>query len=426
MSRFVTYRISDQLSPQALKLGETKEYRLALSDKPSIVVLPFDNMSGDPEQAFFSDGIADDIITDLSRYGELLVIARQSAFAFHNRDESVNEFANHLGVEYVLEGSVRRAGERARITAKLIEVGTQTTLWAERFDREVRDILDVQEEIASVIVNTLVGQLAYRHYTRIRLRNADAVTAYDHALKAQQHVWAFSHEGTVLARREAEMAIRLEPNYARAHAVLAWALHTQGCNGWSDDPNRPFDQALKHAKAAVAADENEPWGHCTLGFTLWWRDRDFNRGLDEVRLAVQLNPSNAHFRMIVGATLAYMGKGLEALEEIDTAMRLNPLYPGLYLIHQSRAYFVAGKYEEALSQIERAVVAMPTHANALALLAACYAVLGRTDSAANVIPDIRSASPDFTLEFIRRTLPFAKSSDLDLFCNLLKDAGLPE
>lgn len=420
------YRVQAQTDSQVCESDTTREYRLALPEKPSIVVLPFENMSGDPGQSFFSDGIADDIITDLSRYEELLIIARHSAFAFHARDESVYEFARQLGVEYVLQGSVRRAGERARVTANLIEVESRTTLWAERFDREVRDILDVQEEIAIVIVNTLIGRLAYRRYTRIQLRNADAVSAYDHALKAQQHIWSFSQEDAMRARREAEMAIELEPNYARAHAVLAWALHTQGSNGWSDNPDRPFDGALKHAKAAVAADENEPWGHCTLGFTLWWRDRDINRGLDEAQLAIQLNPSNAHFRMILGALLAYMGKGVEALEEIDTAMRLNPLFPGLYLVHQSRAFFVAGMYEEALSQAERAASAMPTHANALALLAACYAALGRTERAANVIPEIRNASPDFTLGYIRRILPFANSSDLDFFCNLLKESGLPE
>lgn len=413
--------LEDEASPSSIQTAERYD-----RGRPSIVVLPFANQSANPDQSYFSDGIADDIITDLSRYSELFVIARQSAFAFHNRHETTCEFANHLGVQFVLDGSVRRQDKRVRVTAQLIEVGSQTTLWADKFDREIRDIFDVQEEIATVIVNTLVGQISHRHSTRVRLRNTDAVSAYDHMLKAQQHIWNFSPEDIAQSRREAEAAIRLDPDYARAHAVLAWALHTQGTNGWSDDPDRPFDKALEHAKAAVAADENEPWGHCALGFVVWWRDRDFKRGLDEVRIAVRLNPSNAHFRMIVGATLAYMGKGDEALEEMDTAMRLNPLYPGLYLVHKSRAYFVAGRYEEALSQMERAAAAMPAHPNALALLAACYAALGRADNAASIIPDIKRVSPEFTLRHVRRTLPFANSEDLDIFCNLLKGAGLPE
>ena len=398
------------------------------TEKPSIVVLPFENLSGDPGQSFFSDGIADDVTTDLSRYGELFVIARQSAFAFHNRKEAAYDFAAELGVAYMLEGSVRRSGGRVRVTAQLIDVASRNTLWSERFNREVEDILDVQQEIATVIVNILVGQVSQRHYRRIQMRGADAISAYDHSLKAQQLIWAFSRESAAQARVEAEAAIRLDPDLARAHAILGWAHHIEGSNGWSADRERPFEKALEHAKSAIEADPNEPWGHCVLGFTLWWRDRDrdFKRGLDEVRLAVRLNPSNAHFRMIVGATCAYMGRGEEALEEIDTAMRFNPLYPGLYLVHRSRALFVAGRYEEALSDAERAAVEMPKHANALALLAACYAELGRQGQAVEAIAGLRSASPDFTVGYVRRTLPFSRQGDLERLCRLLGDAGLPE
>ena len=398
------------------------------NQRPSIVVLPFENLSGDPDQSFFSDGIADDIITDLSRYSELFVIARQSAFAFHDRDGTAYDFARELGVAYILEGSVRRAGGRVRVTVQLTDAATRNTLWGERFDRDVVDILDVQEEIATVIVNTLVGQVSQRHYKRVQMSGADTISAYDHALKAQQHIWDFSKESAARARREAEAAIRLDPGFARAHAILGWAHHIEGSNGWGDDPDRPFDKALEHARAAVAADPNEPWGHCVLGFTQWWRDgdRDFRRGLEEVRLAVRLNPSNAHFRMIVGATFAYMGRGEEALREIDAAIRSNPFYPGLYLVHRSRALFVAGRFEEALSDSERATVEMPGHANALALLAACYAALDRPRAASDAVAELRRASPDFTVGYVRRTLPFAETHDRELLCRLLSNAGLPE
>lgn len=391
-------------------------------------MLPFENLSDDSDQSFFSDGIADDIITDLSRYSELFVIARHSAFAFHDRDGNAYDFARELDVAYVLEGSIRRAGGRVRISVQLIDVAATNTLWAERFNREVEDILDVQEEIATVIVNTLIGQVALRHYKRVQMFGADSISAYDHALKAQQHIWKFSRDSALQARREAEEAIRLDPGFARAHAILGWAHHIEGSNGWGEHGDPPFEKAFEHAKAAVTADPNEPWGHCVLGFTLWWRDRDrdFRRGLEEVRLAVRLNPSNAHFRMIVGATFAYMGRGEEALREIDMAMRFNPLHPSLYLVHRSRALFVARRYEEALSDCERAAFEMPEHANALALLAACYAVLDRQDQAAAAIDELRATSPDFTLDYVRRTLPFAKSEDRDLLCRLLGKAGLPE
>lgn len=397
-------------------------------ERPSIVVLPFENLSGDPGQVFFSDGIADDIITDLTRYSELFVIARQSAFAFHDREGTAYDFANELGVAYVLEGSVRRAGGRVRVTVQLIDVANRNTLWAERFSREVEDILDVQEEIATVIVNTLVGKVSLRHYKRIQKASTRAISAYDHALKAQQKIWAFSRESAAEARREAEAAIRLDPEFARAHAILGWAYHIEGSNGWSGDQERPFETAEKHAKAAILADPNEPWGHSVLGFTLWWRERgrDFGRGLEEAWIAVRLNPSNAHFRMIVGATLAYMGRGEEALQEIDQAISFNPLYPGLYLVHRARALFVVGRYKEALSDVERAAVEMPKHANVLALLAACFENLGKHRQAVDVISRLRDVSPDFTVGYIRRTLPFANQKNLNLLCRLLGDAGLLE
>ncbi|MEP2028644.1 MAG: winged helix-turn-helix domain-containing tetratricopeptide repeat protein [Paracoccaceae bacterium] len=395
---------------------------------PSIVVLPFENLSGDASQSFFSDGISDDIITDLSRYGELFVIARQSAFAFRDRKWAAYDFASELGVAYLLEGSVRRAEGRVRVTVQLTDVTSRKTLWAERFDRDVVDILDVQEEISTIVVNTLIGQVSLRHYKRVQIASADAISAYDHALKAQQHIWAFSREGAAAARREAEAAIQLDPGFARAHAILGWAHHTEGSNGLSENAERSFEIALDCGKSAIEADPNEPWGHCVLGFALWWRDRgrDFGRGLDEVRLAVRLNPSNAHFRMIVGATYAYMGRGDDALKEIDAAIRFNPLFPGLYLVHRSRAFFVADRFQEALSDVERAVMEMPKHANVLALLAACYQKLGKHEQAAEAVAALREASPGYTLGFVRRTLPFAESKNLDALCWLLADAGLPD
>lgn len=396
--------------------------------KPSIVVLPFENLSNDPSQTFFSDGIADDIITDLSRYNELFVIARHSAFAYHDRKDHALDFANKLGVKYLLQGAVRRSENRIRVSAQLVDLDTQTTLWAEKYNRNVEDILDVQEEISTVIVNTLVGQVELRHAKAAELRSETAISAYDHCLRAQHHIWNFSREQAALARKEAQAAIALEPNLARAHAILGWAYHTEGSNGWHEKGEARFDMATECAKQAIAADPNEPWGHCVLGFCLWWhpKNRNFSVAIEVLKVALRLNPSNAHFRMILGATYAYMGEGEAALDEINTAISHNPFYPSLYLVHRARAFFVSERYKEAMADIDRAAIDMPDHSNVIALKAACCEQLGLHDDAQEAVKTLNEFSPEYTLAFVRRTIPFARDQDLNQFCDLLKAAGLPE
>jgi TolB-like protein/Tfp pilus assembly protein PilF len=399
---------------------------LPLPDKPSVVVLPFENLSGDPEQGYFSDGITDDIITDLCRYDELFVIARQSAFTYRDHTRDISEIVRELGVRYVLEGSVRRSGDRVRVTVKLIDADTGGHIWAERFDRDVGDLFAVQDEITGVIVNTLVGQVTRRHYKRVVSGGAEAVNAYDHALKAAELTWTFSPRETLLARAEAEQAVAIDPAFARAHALLALTYITESGNGWGTDTVVSRDRALKHSLLAVAADDRDPWAHCALAWTHIWRDRAHDRGIEEMHLTLKLNPTNAFFHCILAWALCWAGNYEDALQEIDTAMRLDPHYPGLYLLFRGRALFHLGRYDEALPLLERAAVAMPEHANALALLAACLAALGRTQEAEPIVQQISAASPDFTVGYVRETMPYANSNDLNLFSQMLLRAGLPE
>ncbi len=396
--------------------------------RPSIVVLPFKNLSGDPEQSYFSDGIAEDVITDLSRYSELKVIARQSAFAFHERAGTALDFAMELGVAYLVEGSVRRSANRVRISAQLVDVSSAETLWAEKFDRRVEDVLDVQEEAATVIVNILAGKVQQRHYRRVLGNGERSTSAYDHALKAQQHMWRFSKIGMVLARQEAEKAVQLDPHLARAHATLAWACHVQATNGWHLNIDEAFERALSSSQAAVEADANEPWGYNILGLSYWWNNEkpDFDRADDVIRRSISLNPSNAHFYAHLGAMLPYMGRGDEAIKELDCAMQFNPLYPAMYLEHRSRAHFVEGRYEESLADAQRAAVELPTLAHVLALLAVGYEKLGRHDQAVQTVSELNRASPDFSVGFVRRTVPYAQDAHRDELCDLLAKAGLVE
>jgi TolB-like protein/Tfp pilus assembly protein PilF len=408
------------------KILEGNPHALPLPDKPSVVVLPFVNLSGDPKQGYYSDGIADDIITDLCRYDELFVIARQSAFTYRDQSREISEIAGELGVQHVLEGSVRRAGDQVRVTVKLTDAAAGRHIWAERFDRDVGDLFAVQDEITGVIVNTLVGQVTRRHHKLVVSGGAEAVNAYDHALKAAELIWTFSPRDTLMARVEAEQAVAIDPEFARAHALLAMTYITEGANGWGTDAAISLDLALKHSLQAAAADDREPWAHCALAWTHIWRDRAHDRGIEEMRLTLKLNPTNAFFRSVLAWALVWAGKPKDALQEIDTAMRLDPHYPGLYLLFRGRALFHLGRYDEALPQLERSAAAMPGHANALALLAACLAALERAQEAQPIVEQIRVASPDFTVGYVRENMPYANSDDLDLFCQMLSRAGLTE
>ena len=320
---------------------------------------------------------------------------------------------------------MRRSENRVRITVQLVDVSTAETLWAEKFDRRVEDVLDVQEEVATVIVNILAGKVQQRHYRRVLGDGEQSTSAYDHALKAQQHLWRFSKVGMMLARQEAEKAVQLDPLLARAHATLGWAYHIQATNGWHPNIEEVFERALTSAEAA---DGNEPWAYNILGLSFWWNstEPDFDRANDVIRHSIRLNPSNAHFFAHLGVMLPYMGRGNEALEVLDRAMQLNPLYPAMYLEHRSRAHFAESRYEASLAEAQRAAVELPGLTNIQALLAVGYEKLGRHAQAAKTVAELEKVSPSFSVSFFRRTVPYAQDIHRDAICDLLASAGLAE
>ncbi len=396
----------------------------ALPDKPSVAVLPFENRSGDPDQAYFSDGITDDIITELARYDELFVIARHSAFAYRERPFDIREIARRLGVQTVMEGSVRRAGNRVRISANLIDAASGSPLWSDRFDRDLEDIFALQDEITGVIVNTLVGQLTRLHNRRALARGSGALHAHDHALRAMELVWKMGPDGIKFARSEAQRAVDIDPQFARAHALIAWTHISEGTNLWGPDPTECFERAHQAAMKAVAADELEPWAHCSLGWAHLWRNRDHAQGLAALRRSTELNPSNAHFRGMLCWALGYAGEPEAALAEMDLAMRLNPHHPTLYLVFLGRALFHLDRPSEALVNLQRVIATSPKHTHALALVAACYAATGMMDRARETVRHMKEVSPAYTLNYVRRIVPYASDEDLDYFADMLEKAGL--
>jgi TolB-like protein len=400
--------------------------RPALPEKPSVAVLPFQNMSGDPEQAYFSDGITDDIITDLSRYSELFVIARHSSFAYRDDSLAPAEIARNLGVRYIAEGSVRRAGNRVRVTARLIDPRAGNELWAERFDRDVTDIFAVQDEITAVIVNMLAGQIARQHYLRVLAKGPDAIDAYDHALKAMELALKVAHGPNAEARDEALKAIAITPGFARAHAILALTYVNEGNNLLGADPSDSFARAFRAASAAVEADARDPWAHAMLGIAELWQRAPVDRALASMRRAVELNPSNAQFRGLYAYVLGYVGQPETALEELDTATAQNPHFPAVFLGFRARALLLLGRADEALPYAERMATLMPGHANALAFLAIGYAASGRLDEAREATARLRDAHPFYTVGAVCRHFPFARPADLHFVLEMLIRAGLPE
>ena len=397
-----------------------------LPDKPSVAILPFDNMSGDPGQDFFAEGIADDIITELSRYDELFVISRHSAFAYRGRDVGVSEIAAELGVKFVVEGSVRRAENRVRVTAQLIDALTQNHIWAERYDRDLDDIFAVQDEITAVIVNTLAGQITHQHHQHALAKSPIATDAYDHVLRAMMLIYRLSPEANLQAGNEAQLAIEIDPKYARAYALLAWSYEMGAVLRWVNDPAKSVSLALDAAANAVALDEMDPWGHAALGHILIWGRKAHERGIAAFERAVSLNPNNAHFLSWYSVGLCFSGRPDDALRELDRAMRLNPHYPPLYLNFLGRILLTMQRYREALPYLERLIVAMPQNPSGLALAAACYAALDKLEDAKNTVDQIIADSPRYCIKDLHLSAPYRGSTEMERFENLLRKAGLPE
>ncbi|MCP4382842.1 MAG: tetratricopeptide repeat protein [Hyphomicrobiales bacterium] len=408
---------TDNVSP----VGELK-----LPDRPSIAVLPFENMSGDPEQTYFSDGITDDIITELSRYDEIFVIARQSSFAYRDASTDVQEIARQLGVQYILQGGVRRAGTRARVTAQLIDTVAGNNVWAERYDRDLEDIFAVQDELTGAIVNTLFGELTSRHFGRILSKSPDALDVYDHVLRAMILFYMFTPEDNRRAKSEAEAAVALDSRLARAHALIAWTFAVEGSLQWVAEPAASFAQALEAATNAISCDEREPWGHSALGYAEVWGNRAYDRGNAAFARSVALNPNSAHFRGWYSVGLCFAGRPEEGLEEVRLAMRLNPHYPPVYLNFLGRILFSLERYQEALPPLERVINAMPNNPSAMSLAAACYAALDRLDDARKVVERLLNASPSYTVGRVHFSAPYRRAEDAQRFMNLLRKAGLPE
>jgi adenylate cyclase len=396
----------------------------ALPEKPSIAVLPFQNMSGDPEQEYFADGMTEDLITDLSKVSGLFVIARNSTFVYKAKAVDVKRVGSELGVRHVLEGSVRKAGNRVRITAQLIDAGNGGHVWAERFDRELTDIFATQDEVVQKIVGALAVTLTQGEERRLRHRGTGNVEAYECWLRAREFIMRGTRDAVVQGRAMHKRAIEIDPHFAAPHAGMAMAAVIEYINNWANDPAQALDEAERWARRALELNEQEPVSHLALGNVLLWR-RDLDGALIEFRRIIALDPNFAQGHTATGIALMYAGKPAEALEPIATAMRLDPHYGAMVLHILAQAKFSLEKYDAAAALLKERIARNPNTDASRMLLAACYGHLGRLEEARLAWAELLKVNPEFSLTQRARVLPYKQSSDFQRIVDGLAKAGLP-
>jgi adenylate cyclase len=413
-------------STQPLAPSTQTQPALPLPDKPSIVVLPFANMSGDPGQEYFSDGITEVLTSDLSKISSLFVIARNTAFTYKGKPVNVQAVGRELGVRYVLEGSLQKTSAQVRITTQLIDTTSGGHLWVERYDRPLQDIFALQDEIVQKIVTTLKLQLTLREQGILVRKTTDNLEAYDYWLRGMES-WlrAFyerKKEANEQARQLFEKAIELDPQYAQAHTQLGVTYFLDRWYGWNRDP-KAWERATELAQQAIALDGSLSQPHVLLGSIYQWQ-KQYEQAVAEAEQAVALDPNEAEGHMLLAATLVFAGRPDEAIGLMEKAMRLHPQYPITYLHNLGWAYRVAGRYAEAIAPLKRVVTLNPNFFPSHFNLAICYAELGREDEARTEVKEMLRITPNFSLELARQTLPFKDPAALERTLAGLRKAGL--
>jgi adenylate cyclase len=413
--------------------GRAGDSPLPLPDKPSIAVLPFTNMSGDAEQEYFSDGITEDIITELSRFRSLFVTARNSSFQYKGRSPKVQDVGRQLGVAYIVEGSVRKAANRVRVTAQLVEAATGNHLWAERYDRELDDIFAVQDDVVATIVSTVGGRVDVAGKVHAARMSDASLRAYDLYLRAAAAQDRNTKASYQQAEQYLERAIELDPGLARAYHHLSLVRFFNWMAHWVEDRETAFANAFSAARKAVALDDTDSGSHAHLGMLHLYR-REFDAAERHCRKAISLNPNDFRSLGIYGLYLTAIGQPGKAVEQFDQATRLNPLEPDWFNWLRGIAYFTAGRYEEAISDLK----SIETPVNEVrGWLAASYAHAGRADSArASLEEFLRTAKDDMAVfpgrelvaweTYWHAAIEYRDQMDFDRLFDGLRKAGMSE
>ena len=389
--------------------------------KPSIAVLPFVNMSGDPEQEFFADGLTEDIITELSRFRQLLVISRNAVFVHKGKPVKAQQVAREFGVDYVVEGSVRKAADRVRVTVQLIDGQTETHVWAERYDRKLEDIFAIQDEVTASIVATLFGRVEAARHDRVHRKPTGSMAAYECVLTGKVlHHWS-NRESNVQAIDMLNRAIELDPNYAHAHAWKACVTGQAWLHGWSEDPDQSLRVIADELQIALSLDDNDADVHRILA-AVKLNFNEINKAVYHQGRALELNPNSDLIVVQQGELLTWLGRPTEGIEWIRRAMRLNPYHPERFWSHLGRAQYTGRCYADAIGSYSR--LTKPDHGHH-AFLAAASAQLGNRISAEAHGREVLARQANFTVADFLQTLHYHQPADAEHVREGLLKAGLP-
>jgi TolB-like protein/Tfp pilus assembly protein PilF len=397
---------------------------LPVLDRTAIAVLPFVNMSGESEQEYFSDGISEDIITALSKLRWFYVIARNSSFVYKNKPVHLKQIGEELGVAYVVEGSVRKDGDRVRITAQLNDVVTGSHIWAERYDRSIADVFAVQDDITQSIVAAIEPQLYAAENFRAQRKAPESMDAWDLVMRGLSHYWRVTRQDNVVAQALLEKAIKIDPSYGQALGVLA-ASHTFGAHmGW-ETMAKAGPVAEPAALAAIHADSEDPWAHLALA-SVYLFNRRFEDSLAEFELALRLNPNFSLARGYYGVALAYCGRWEEGDRHARHALRLSPRDPfaAIYCGVVSYCQFVGRNYEEAMRFARQSVRLRADFVGGHRVLTAAAACGGFEEIAAEALQELKRVQPEVSLEWIAKEMPFRHEAEREAYVRGFRLAGL--
>ena len=397
---------------------------LPLPDRPTIAVLPFTNMTDDPAQDYFSDGISEDIITALSKLRWVFVIARNSSFIYKGKAVHLQQIGNELGVGYVVEGSVRKDGGRVRITAQLNDVATGSHIWAERYDRDLADVFAVQDEITEAIVAAIEPQLYAAENFRARRKPPDSMDAWDLVMRGLSHYWRVTRQDNVVAQALLEKATAIDPNYGRAFGVLATSHTFSAHMGW-EDMATAAPIAERAASSAILADSEDPWAHFALAGVYLFARR-FDDSLAEFEWALRLNPNFSLARGYYGLALAYCGRWEEAASAAQRALRLSPHDPlaAVYCGIASYAQFVGRNYDEAIWLARKGIRQRADFVGAHRVLTSAAGMAGQTDLAKAALRELRRAQPNISLDWVAKQMPIQHDAEREHYLEGFRRSGM--